>query len=159
MNHVRSNDPFLLPRLYVLVYDSLEEIGRSCRKEGHAAHFRESRVAAHDQDLEQGQHTRGKLASLDSSLIELVVAVLHGIHVDAEGCRGDHVSGVPSEDLFHLDGRSEFRMIDQIINEFFGALRYQIVHELHLAGGERGAQGVPHLPPTIPAQGEHVLAE
>jgi len=159
MNHVRSNDPFLFPRLYILIYDSLEEIGRSYRKEGQAEHFRESRIAAHEHDLEQGQQTRGELASLDSSVIKLVVAVLHRIHADTESCRGDHVSGVPSKDLFHLDGGMEFRMIDQIIDEFFGALRYQIVHELHLAGGKRGTQGVPHLPPTIPAQGEHVFAE
>jgi len=159
MNHIRSDDPFLLPRLYVLVYDSLEEIACSYRKEGHAEHFRESRVGAHQHDLEEGQHARGELGSLDSSVVELVVAVLHGVHVDAKSRRGDHVGGVPSKDLFHLDGGMQFRMIDQIVNEFFGALGYQIVHELHLAGGKRGTQGVPHLSPTIPAQGEHVLAE
>lgn len=50
-------------------------------------------------------------------------------------------------------------MVDQIIDEVAGTFRYQVVHELHFAAGERRAQSVPHLLPAVPAQEEDVLAE
>lgn len=158
LDHVRPHYPLLLPRLDRLAHQIDEEI----------------RDLFLDQpDPEQGAHAygqhpryeeldgrpRSESGPLPPVHVELVLPVLHRVHLDAERASGYHVVRVSGERVFQLDGALVPGQRGEIITVFLRAIAHQYEHRLHLARGERGAQQVSYLSPPVPAKGEQVLGE
>lgn len=157
--HVRSNDAASLPRGHRLGDHSPEELGRGAGQERETCHPRQTGVQTEQHELYETKRARER-GYIDTSPVKLVVRMFDRVDGYAEGNRGDHVVRVSGEQVLPLDlGGGRFQTIVQTGDKIVGTLGHKIEHESHLVGSERGAQRVPHLPPSVPFQGEHVLPE
>lgn len=156
--HVRSNDAAPLPRGHRFRDHSPEKFGRSAGQERETCHSRQTRVQTEQHEFYETKRA-GERGYIDTPFVELVVRIFDRVDGYAEGNRGDHVVRVSGEHVLHLDLGGKFQTIVQTRDEIAGTLGHKIEHESHLVGRERRAQCVPHLPPSVPFQGEHVLPE
>ena len=151
VNHVRPDYPPLVPRSHRLAYHSVEEGGGSPRKERQSRHPGQTRIHTEQHELEQSEYT-AEIGRVRSFRVELVVPVLHRVHAYPESDGRYHVVRVPRERVLRLYRARELGMIVKITDELLGTIGNEVEHEPHLAGRERGAQRVPHLPPSVPLQ-------
>lgn len=158
LDHVRPNYPLLLPRLDRRAHQIDEEIrdllpDQPDPQQGAHAH------GQHPRDEELDGRPRAESGPLPPVHVELVLPVLHRVHLDAERASGYHVVRVSGERVLQLDRALVPRQRGEIIAVLLRAIAHQYEHGFHLARGERRAQQVSYLSPPVPAKGEQILGE